>query len=194
MGKSLKVGYIRVSTEDQNTSRQLADIELDRRYVDKVSGKDSKRPELDKLLLDAGLLGSLGATLYIHSMDRLARNLIDMRKIVDELTGHGITVHFLKEALIFSKDKADARSELMFNMMAAFAQFERELIRERQREGIAIAKAAGRYKGGTKKLSPQQVTKMAAKVTAGEKKSIVAREYGISRETLYQYLRSGLPT
>lgn len=193
MGKDLKVGYIRVSTEDQNTARQLAEIELDRQYVDKVSGKDAKRPELEKLLHDAVLLGSLGATLYIHSMDRLARNLIDMRKIVDELTSKGVTVHFIKEALTFSNDKTDARSELMFNMMAAFAQFERELIRERQREGIAIAKANGRYKGGTKKLTPEQVGEMTTKVMAGGNKSAVAREYGISRETLYQYLRTNLP-
>jgi DNA invertase Pin-like site-specific DNA recombinase len=180
------VGYIRVSSVDQNTARQLDGVSLDKVFEDKASGKDANRPQL------IACMNHLrdGDTLHIHSMDRLARNLLDMRKIVDELTSKGVTVRFIKEALTFSKDKADARSELMFNMMAAFAQFERELIKERQREGIAVAKTEGKYKGGKAKLTDEQAAQIRNRAASGEKKAVIAREFGISRETLYQYLKA----
>lgn len=184
---AITAGYIRVSTELQNTDRQLDGIELDRRYEDRVSGKDINRPELQRLLADADLLGKLKATLYVHSMDRLARNLDDLRKIVKELTGKGVVIQFVKEGLTFTGEDSPM-ANLLLSMLGAVAEFERSLILERQREGIAIAKAAGAYKGGKKKLTEEQAQEIRQRVAQGDKKAVIARDFGISRETLYQYL------
>jgi DNA invertase Pin-like site-specific DNA recombinase len=120
----------------------------------------------------------------------LARNLMDLRQVVDELVGRGVTVQFLKENLAFTAG-ASPMSKLLLNMMGAFAEFERELIRERQREGIAIARAAGKFsKERAKKLRPDDVTAIREQIERGVPKAEVARAYSISRETLYQYLRA----
>lgn len=190
--KMLKVGYVRVSSVDQNTDRQLDGIELDRRYVDKASGKDTSRPELQRLLADADLLGQLGATLYVHSMDRLARSLADLLGLVKTLTDKGLTVHFVKEGQVFHAGKDDPMANLMLSLLGAVAEFERALIRERQREGIAKAKAKGVYAGRGAKLTPEQVAEVKAKVAerkAGVSMDSIAKEYGISRQTLYAYLK-----
>ena len=184
------IGYIRVSTIDQNTDRQLTDINLDKTYTDNASGKDTNRPELQRMLndIESGLIRE-GDTIHVHSMDRLARNLDDLRKTVSFITTHGVKVHFRKESHTFTNDK-NSMSELMLNLMGAFAEFERSLIKERQREGIALAKARADspYKGRKPKLFPAQVKEMVTRIEAGERKAAVAREYNISRETLYQYL------
>jgi len=125
----------------------------------------------------------------VHSMDRLARNLDDLRQIVRSLTGRGIRVEFVKEGLTFTGEDAPMAT-LLLSVMGAFAEFERALIRERQREGIALAKRRGVYRGRKKALSGEQRAEAQARVTAGEQKAAVARAYGISRETLYQYLRA----
>ena len=135
-----RVGYIRVSAADQNTERQLADMTLDKIFTDKLSGKDTARPQLQACM---GYLRE-GDELFVHSLDRLARNLADLQKLVDELTRKGVTLHFLKEHLTFQAGEANALHKLMFQMLGAFAQFERALIRERQREGIAVARSEGR--------------------------------------------------
>src|SRR5579872_1336086 len=134
MSKGHRIGYIRVSTLDQNTERQLDGIELDRTFTDKASGKDTKRPQLQAALTYL----REGDVLVVHSMDRL--------RTVRELTSRGVTVEFVKNRLTFS-GKADPMAKLMMTMLAAFGEFERDLIRERQREGIAVAKAKGIYKG-----------------------------------------------
>jgi len=121
-------------------------------------------------------------------MDRLARNLDDLRRIVRSLTGRGIRVEFVKEQLTFTGEDAPMAT-LLLSVMGAFAEFERALIRERQREGIALAKQRGAYRGRKKALSVEQRAELRARVAAGEPKAAVARAYGISRETLYQYLR-----
>src|SRR6478672_930223 len=149
MSKGQRIGYIRVSTVDQNTERQLDGVEVDRTFTDKASGKDTHRPQLKAALEYA----RDGDTLLIHSMDRLARNAEDLLRIVRELTGRGVSIEFVKNRLTFS-GKADPMATLMLTMLAAFGAFERELIRERQREGIAIAKAKGVYKGRKKALPP----------------------------------------
>jgi DNA invertase Pin-like site-specific DNA recombinase len=177
-----RIGYIRVSTLDQNESRQLEGVQLDKRFVDKASGKDTKRPQLQAAL---DYLRD-GDVLVIHSMDRLARNLDDLRKIVTELTGRGVVVEFAKEHLTFTRED-NSMSKLLLSVMGAFAEFERSLIRERQREGITLAKKAGVYKGRKPSLTPERVTQLRARVAAGEKKAALAREFGISRETLYSY-------
>ena len=177
-----RVGYIRVSSLDQNTARQLEGVELDKTFSDKASGKDVKRPQLQaalEYLRD-------GDVLVVHSMDRLARNLVDLRTMVEELTGRGVRVQFVKENLIFTGDDTSA-AKLLLNVMGAVAEFERSLLKERQREGIAIAKRAGVYKGRKPSLTPERVRELRTRVAAGEKKAVLAREFGISRETLYQY-------
>ncbi|WP_433971023.1 recombinase family protein [Tunturiibacter lichenicola] len=179
-----RVGYVRISSVGQNAERQLDGVNLDKRFIDKASGKDTKRPQLQAAL---DYLRD-GDVLVVHSMDRLARNLDDLRKIVMDLTGRGVTVEFEKERLTFTGED-NAMSKLLLSMMGAFAEFERSLIRERQREGIALAKKAGVYKGRRPSLTPDRSQELRARVASGEKKAALAREFEISRETLYQYVR-----
>jgi DNA invertase Pin-like site-specific DNA recombinase len=168
---------------EQNVRRQLEGVDLDKTFTDKASGKDVNRPQL-KAALDYLRDGDV---LVIHSMDRLARNLDDLRKIVTDLTGRGVQVHFIKEGLSFTGEDS-AMSKLLLSVMGAFAEFERALLKERQREGIAIAKKAGIYRGRKPSLTPERVQELRARVARGEKKAVLAREFGISRETLYQYV------
>jgi DNA invertase Pin-like site-specific DNA recombinase len=177
-----RIGYIRVSSVDQNELRQLDGVQVDKKFTDKASGKDTKRPQLQaafEYMRD-------GDVLVIHSMDRLARNLDDLRRIVTELTGRGVVVEFVKEQLTFTSED-NAMSRLLLSVMGAFAEFERALIKERQREGIALAKQKGIYKGRKPSLTPEQVKALRARVKAGEKRAVLAREFAISRETVYQY-------
>lgn len=177
------VGYLRVSTLVQNTARQLDGVTLDEVFEDKASGKDTSRPQLEACLKHL----RKGDTLHVHSLDRLARNLDDLRKIIKELTGRGIVVKSHKEGLTFTGDDSPM-ANLLLSMLGAVAEFERSIILERQREGIAIAKAAGAYKGGKKKMTEEQAQELRRRAAAGEKKAVLAREFGISRETLYSYL------
>ncbi|MGS0757015.1 recombinase family protein, partial [Roseateles sp. GG27B] len=181
--KGQRIGYVRVSTLEQNTERQLEQIPLDRVFIDKASGKDTKRPELE------GLMAFVrdGDTVVVHSMDRLARNLDDLRRIVQKLTKRGVRIEFVKEILTFTGEDSPM-ANLMLSVMGAFAEFERALLRERQREGIALAKQRGAYRGRKKALAPDRVAELCQKVAAGETKTEVARYFGISRETLYSYL------
>lgn len=179
-----RIGYIRVSTVDQNTERQLDGVVLDKTFTDKASGKDTHRPQLQALL---DYLRD-GDTLIVHSMDRLARNVEDMLRLVRELTDKGVTIQFMKENLTFSGGESPI-GMLMLTMLGAFAQFERSMIRERQREGIEKAKAKGNvYKGRKPALNDEQVKAMLSKIESGTSKAAVAREFKISRETLYTYL------
>src|SRR5947208_273932 len=183
MKKGQRIGYVRVSTLDQNTERQLEGIKLDKVFTDKASVKDTKRPHLT----DALDYTREGDTLIVHSLDRLARNVEDLRRIVRELNERGVSVEFVKNHLTFSGG-ADPTAQLMLTMLGAFAEFERELIRERQREGIAIAKTKGVYKGRKKALGPEEAHEVVVQAHAGIPKADLARAYGISRETVYQYL------
>ena len=179
-----RIGYVRVSSFDQNPERQLENVPLDRIFTDKVSGKDTLRPQLEALFTFV----RDGDTVVVHSMDRLARNLDDLRRIVKVLTGRGVRIEFVKESLTFTGDDSPMAT-LMLSVMGAFAEFERALIRERQREGIVLAQQRGVYQGRKKMLSAGQVTLIRHRVSEGEAKSQIARDLGISRETLYQYLR-----
>jgi len=123
-------------------------------------------------------------------MDRLARNLDDLRAIVRTLTARGVRVEFVKEQLTFTGDDSPM-ANLLLSVMGAFAEFERSLIRERQRDGIALAKQRGAYRGRTKSLATNQIDQLIQRAAAGEPKSALAREFNISRETVYQYLRAG---
>jgi DNA invertase Pin-like site-specific DNA recombinase len=180
-----QIGYIRVSSFEQHPERQLDGIVLDQSFIDTASGKDVDRPQLAALLTFV----RRGDTVVVHSMDRLARNLDDLRRVVQELTTRGIRIQFLKEQLTFTGDDSPM-AHLMLSVMGAFAEFERALIHERQREGIALAKQRGAYRGRKKSLTGEQITEMQRRIEAGEQKAHVARTFGISRETLYQYLRA----
>ena len=177
------VGYRRVSSLDQNSERQLEGVKLDKVFTDKASGKDTKRPQLQAALeyLREGDL------FVIHSMDRLARNLDDLRRIVLDLTKKGVHVQFVKENLTFTGEDSPMAT-LLLSLLGAVAEFERSMIRERQREGIELAKKKGVYKGRKPSLTTVQVAEIRKRVKAGEKKTALAAEYRISRQTLYSAL------
>jgi DNA invertase Pin-like site-specific DNA recombinase len=176
----MKVGYIRVSTVEQNTALQLDGADLERVFTDTASGKDTSLPPLDELIAFV----RAGDTVLVHSMDRLARNFDDLRRLVRTLTGKGVRVEFVKENLVFTGDDYPMAT-LLLSVMGAFAEFERALIRERQREGIAAAKHRGAYTGRKPALTAEQAAQVRRRAAGGEKKAVPAREYGISRETVY---------
>ena len=177
------VGYIRVSSVDQNTSRQLSETALDKVFEDKASGKDTQRPQLTACLEYL----REGDTLHVHSMDRLARNLDDLRKLVKGLIARGVAVRFEKESLTFTGESSPM-ANLLLSMLGAVAEFERALILERQREGIAVAKAAGAYKGRKPSLTQDKIEELKRRALAGEKRTVLAKEFGVSRETVYAYI------
>lgn len=183
--KGQRIGYIRVSTIDQNSDRQLQGVELDRIFTDKAGGKDMQRPELSNMIS----FSRQGDALFVHSMDRLARNLDDLRNIVKTLTARGVKIHFVKEGLVFSGDDS-AMSTLLLSVMGAFAEFERSLIKERQKEGIAIAKSKGKYTGRKPSLTQEQAEELRKLEGVGVPKSKLAEKFKISRETVYQYLKN----
>lgn len=178
------IGYIRVSAYDQNPERQLDGMNLDKLFTEKASGRDLQRPAFEEVLSYI----REGDTLVVHSMDRLARNQEHLRQIVRELTTKGVRVQFMKENLIFTGEDSPMAT-LLLSVIGAMAEFERSLIRERQREGVAIAKKKGLYKGRKKSLNDAQVSELKKMVSEGAKKSSVARSFNISRETLYQYMK-----
>jgi DNA invertase Pin-like site-specific DNA recombinase len=120
-------------------------------------------------------------------MDRLARNLDDLRKIVLDLTKRGVHVRFVKENLTFTGEDSPM-ANLLLSVMGAFAQFERELIRERQREGIVLAKKRGVYRGRQRSLTTAQAAELLRRVANGESKTLLAQEFGVTRDTVYQYM------
>lgn len=187
---AIRIGYIRVSTAEQNTDRQLDGEQLTVTFTDKASGKNADRPQLQAMLAGNWPQGSV---IVVHSMDRLARSLIDLLKIVEQLTARGIAVQFLKEGKIFrGGNSTDPMDKLMLSMLGAFAEYERTLIRERQREGIAKAKLRGVYRGRKQKITDADlIAQVIAEATAlGANKTRIASNYGISRETLYNYIKA----
>lgn len=177
------VGYVRVSSTDQNTDRQLDAIELDKIFKDKASAGSRQRPAL----LEAIAYIRLGDILHVHSIDRLARNLADLQSLVSEITAKGTMIVFHKEGLTFS-GQDDAVSKLMLQMMGAFAEFERSLIRERQAEGIAKARAKGKHLGRPRKLSDGQIAEIRERVANKEEIKALAAEFKVSRQVIYRAL------
>ena len=182
--KGQRLGYVRVSTFAQNTERQLDGVALDKTFTDHASGKDANRPALAALLDFA----REGDTVLVHSMDRLARNLDDLRRLVQQLTAKGVRVEFAREGLTFTGEDSPL-AQLLLSVMGAFAEFERALLRERQREGIALAKKRGVYRGRKRALTPERVDELRRRADGGEAKTQLAQDFGLSRETVYQYLR-----
>ncbi|MFJ4051557.1 recombinase family protein [Pseudomonas hunanensis] len=153
----MDVGYIRVSSVDQNTDRQLDGVHIGKRFEEKVSGATMERPQLQAAMDFC----REGDTLHVHSIDRLARSMADLISIVQKLNTKGVAVRFHKENMTFTGDDNPMQT-LMFNMLGAFAQFEREVIKERQREGIAKAKAKGVYKGRPKQVDDSAIRSLLA--------------------------------
>jgi len=181
-----KIGYARVSSADQSLDRQLdvlGGLNLDRIFEDKLSGKNTDRASLKEMLRFI----REGDHLFVHSMDRLARNLLDLRSMINDLTSRKVRVTFIKENLTFAGDDS-AMSLLLLSIMGAVAEFERSLIKERQAEGIKLARQKGIYKGRIHALKTEQIESLRTKVASGISKSKVAREFGICRETVYRYL------
>jgi DNA invertase Pin-like site-specific DNA recombinase len=162
--KGQRIGYIRVSSDEQNPERQLDQVQVDRQFIDKASGKDTQRPQLEALLVFA----REGDTVVVR-------------------------IEFIKESLSFTGEDSPM-ANLLLSVMGAFAEFERALIRERQREGIVLAKERGVYRGRKKALTSAQAAELRRRVTAGEPKTSLAREFRVSRETLYKYLKAAPAT
>jgi DNA invertase Pin-like site-specific DNA recombinase len=180
------VGYVRVSSVDQNPGRQLEAIgEYTKVFTDKISGKSrAKRTGLAKLM---DYIRD-GDTVRVASMDRLGRSTRDLFNLVDEIVAKGAAVEFIKERITVDKNGSSPMDALMLGVMASFAEFERNLIRERQAEGIALAKAKGKYVQEPK-LSAQDVEEAQAMLDLGLPKTEVAARLEVSRQTLYAALR-----
>lgn len=178
--------YIRVSTIEQNTERQLKDIPCDRVYEEKISGKDTNRPQLQAMLSNI----RVGDIINIHEMSRLARNTRDLLNLVEDITSKGATIIFHKENLTFRGDgKQDPYQKMMMTMLGAVAELERSILLERQREGIAIAKAKGKYKGGKNKLVDTQIAELNVLYKQGIPVARIAKQFKVSRPTVYSYLK-----
>ena len=177
------IGYVRVSSVGQNDARQLDGMEFDRVFTDKASGKDTQRPQLQAMLTHV----REGDHVYVHSMDRLARSLGDLEGLVKGLTGRGVAVSFVTQGMTFTGDDSPMNT-LMLQLLGAVGQFERALIKERQREGIAIAKTKGVYRGRKPSLDEAAKARAREMVAQGTPKAQVAQELGVSRSTLYASL------
>ncbi|WP_394176563.1 recombinase family protein [Thalassotalea litorea] len=176
-----QVAYIRVSTVEQNTERQLAALDLDsmKVFTDKCSGKDRDRPELNKMLDYV----REGDTIHVHDISRLARSVNDLLTMVKDLTSQGVTLKFYNESLTFTPNRSDPMQELQLTMLGAVFQFERSMMLERQREGIAQAKAAGKYKGRRKSKDINREAVLES-LKSGLSIRKTAAEHGIAASTV----------
>lgn len=176
------VGYVRVSAADQNEARQLEALgEVDRLFSEKVSGKNtSDREQLKEMLAYV----REGDTVRVKSPDRLARSTTDLLSLVEQLRTKGVAVEFVENPAL---NTDTPQGEFMLTILAAVAQLERATIRERQAEGIAIAKRNGVYDRAPK-LTPEQIAQARQRADSGVPKARVARDLGVSRQTLYAAL------
>ena len=175
----MKIGYRRVSSESQNLDRQ--DLVCEKIFEEKVSGARRDRAALSQMIEFA----REGDEVIVWSIDRLARDLRDLQDIISTLNDKGVSISFLKEKLVFSGDSEDAFARLQLQMMGAFAEFERNIIRQRQAEGIARAKARGVYKGRKKTIDTNRILKMQVD---GHSVTEISELMGVSRMTVYRCL------
>ena len=180
----MKVGYIRVSSVDQNSDRQLDGIELDKVFEEKVSGRNMDRKEL-KTCLDFLREGDV---LHVHSMDRLARNLKDLLTIVHDLNDKGVTVKFITENLEFSGND-NPMGLLMLSLLGAVHQFELAMIRSRQAEGIRKAQERGQQLGRAP-LKQKLVNEIKQRLEQGQKVTEIASAMNIGTSTEYKYRKA----
>lgn len=177
------VGYIRVSSQGQNTARQLADIKLDKEFVDIMSGSTKDRVNLIACMEYV----REGDTLVVDSIDRLARNLRDLQELIESLIQKGVSVKFIKENLTFNATK-DPLATLTLQIMGAFAEFERTMIRARQREGIDAAKKSGKHVGRPPKTTPKLTAEAKMLKENGTSIRQIAFKLNVSRATIYKML------
>lgn len=182
-----KIAYIRVSTVDQNTDRQLDGMTFDKTFTEKLSGANVKRPELEAML---DFIRD-GDHVHVHSIDRLARSLVDLNVIVSKAIAKGATVHFETEQLVFDGSNENIHQTLHFNMLGAFAQFERSLMKQRQAEGIAKAQARNGYKEVGRKFSlePNQIIELKELKANGAKVAELMTQFNLSRMSVYNYIK-----
>jgi len=183
----MRLCYKRVSHVDQNLDRQLHGLKFDREYVEKISGKDMDRPQL------AALLSNIrdGDEVHVHEMSRLGRNTKDLLDIVEHIVGAGGSIKFHKENLEFkSGKKRDPFQSLMLNLLSSISQFERDLLLARQREGIALAKKRGAYKGRQSKFTDDEFRQIAEDFARTKNKVALAKRWGISRAYLYRVAKA----
>jgi len=189
------VGYVRVSSLGQNTARQLDGLTLDQVFTDKCSGSDTNRPALQALLTHV----RRGDTVLVHEISRLARNTADLLALVQQLNDKGVTIKFLKEDMTFVRTELDADGKLqkpnpmnlmLLTIIGAVSAFELALINERRAEGQAKAREAGKHMGRHAKLTADQAETLRKRIAAGESKTELATEYGISRATLYTVIKA----
>lgn len=178
----MKVGYIRVSSIEQSTERQLDGIELDEIFEEKISAKDCQRVELKKCLQFLRRQD----TLYVHSICRLARNQKDLLNIVEGLVNKGVVVKFVTENLEFG-NVDNPMNNLLLHVLGAVAQFERSLTKQRQLEGIRKAKEKG-VRFGKKALSKQKIKKINEKYKEGWSINRISYELKVGTSTVYKYL------
>lgn len=182
-----KIAYKRVSSIDQNTSRQLEGMTFDKIFEDKLSGKSKDRPQLEAMLQYV----REGDHIYVHSMDRLARNLKDLLEIVNQVTDKGCSIHFVSQSLEFSKKDSSPTSKLMLQILGSIYEFELQLIHERQREGIEIAKRNGKYKTGRPvKMTDDKIKQCFEKQSQGIPITRIAKDLGVSTMTIYRQLKN----
>lgn len=177
------IGYIRVSTVGQNSERQLDGIDLDKVFEEKASAKTKDRPRLNEMLEYI----REGDSVIVHDISRLARNIQDLHHLVEEITAKGATLQFNKEGLTFSGDKQNPMSQLLLSMLGAVYQFEREIMKERQREGIAVAKAKGKFKGRPAKLNNSDILQV---VDEGNSIAQTAKILGVSQSSVQRAKRA----
>ncbi|MDN5601261.1 MAG: recombinase family protein [Brevibacterium aurantiacum] len=185
--RTQRVAYARVSSAGQNLDRQIEALgEVDKIYREYQSAASaSERP----VLREAIDYVRDGDTLAVASIDRLARSLRDMLTIMEELEDKGVTVEFVSQGLTIRPDEGDLTTRLILHIVTAVAQSEREMLRERQAEGIAIAKQLpGKYPGRKRLLNSDQIREVRNAAAVGVPKAQIARKYDISRSTLYRYL------
>ena len=179
------VRYIRVSSIDQNTDRQYEALpDTDKTFEEKASAATAKRPQLEAMLDYI----REGDTVFVHSIDRLARNIVDLHNLADRITDKGCKLVFIKENMQFGNGPNSKMSELLFSILGAFAQFERSMIKERQAEGIAAAQAKGKRFGRKPKLNDRQKKEIRDKRKAGANPTQLAKEYGVSRALVYNVI------
>lgn len=187
MSKHQTVAYIRVSSVQQNTDRQLIGVERDKEFVEKVSAKDIERPQL-KAMLDHVREGD---SVVVHSMDRLARNTKDLLEIVETLKAKGVSIKFIKENLAFTAGTDNSMNNLLLTMLGAVAQFERELMLERQREGIEAAKAKGKFKGRKATIDSDAILE---DIAAGLSVRKTASKHGIAVSSVSRIIKQSKET
>ena len=188
ISKGQSVGYIRVSSVDQNTERQLDNLNLDKVFIDKMTGSTKDRPELQRMIEYV----RQGDIVYVHSLDRLARNFDDLLDIINQLNQKGVIFKSLQGNITLDGVNNNPMDMLILHIFGGSGQFNRSLIREAQREGIAKAKAKGKYKGRKPALSNAQISEL--KALLAQKNSSVDNYKKITMSTLATHFNVSLPT